>query len=123
MLFDQDGLESFPLAAVRVAQGKAVELPEGDSAYIEFPGGLGTVRKIPFAGVLDGTFPKAAVRDKIVVVGSTATSLQDFHRTATSGDAPMALDMPIKATPSVAAVVHELPVTRPTIPVKSAAAK
>ncbi|MDA0172230.1 adenylate/guanylate cyclase domain-containing protein [Solirubrobacter taibaiensis] len=91
MMFDQDGLESFPLAAVRVAQGgKAVALPDGDSAYIEFPGGLGTVRKIPFSEVYKGTFPKSAVRGKIVVVGSTATSLQDFHRTATSGDSTMA---------------------------------
>ncbi len=91
MMFDQDGLESFPLAAVRVAQGgKAVALPEGDSAHIEFPGGLGTVRKIPFSEVYNGEFPKSAVRGKIVVVGSTATSLQDFHRTATSGDSTMA---------------------------------
>ena len=88
MLFDQDGLESFPLAAVRVAQGgKPVERPEGDSAHIDFPGGLGTVRKIPLQrACYDGTFPKSAVRGKIVVVGSTATSLQDFHRTSTSGD-------------------------------------
>ena len=91
VLFDQDGLESFPLAAVRIAQGgKPVERPEGDSAHIEFPGGLGTVRKIPFSSVYDGSFPKSAVRGKIVVVGSTATSLQDFHRTATSGDSTMA---------------------------------
>jgi adenylate cyclase len=90
MLFDQDGLESFPLAAARIAEGKPIERPGGDAAYIEFPGGLGTVRKIPFSDVIDGTFPKSAVRGKVVVVGSTATSLQDFHRTATSGDAPMA---------------------------------
>ena len=39
MLFDQDGLESFPLAAVaRGPGGKPVELPEGDSARDRVPG-------------------------------------------------------------------------------------
>ncbi len=38
-------------------------------------------------------------------------------------EAPMAADMPTKATPRVAAVVHELPVTMPTRPVSTAAAK
>ena len=40
-----------------------------------------------------------------------------------ASEAPMALAMPTNATPSVAAVVHELPVTMPMIPVSSAAAK
>ena len=92
MLFDQDGLESFPLAAVRMAQGgKPVERPEGDSAHDRVPGrARHACARSRFSSVYDGSFPKSAVRGKIVVVGSTATSLQDFHRTATSGDSTMA---------------------------------
>ena len=48
------------------------------------------MRKIPFSEVYDGRSRSPAVRGKIVVVGSTAPSLQDFHRTATSRDSTMA---------------------------------
>ncbi|MDA0180463.1 adenylate/guanylate cyclase domain-containing protein [Solirubrobacter phytolaccae] len=89
MAYTLDGLETFPLAAVRRATGRAPVLPPGDSAWVNFPGGTDTVRQLSFSDVLAGRFPASAVRGKIVVVGSTATSLQDFHRTATSGDALM----------------------------------
>ena len=42
---------------------------------------------------------------------------------AIASDAPMTRAMPMNATPRVAAVVHELPVTIPISPVNSAAAK
>lgn len=89
MAYALDGLETFPLAAARRATGRDLQLPPGDSAWINFPGGTDTVTKLSFSDVLAGRFPASAVRGKVVVVGSTATSLQDFHRTATSGNALM----------------------------------
>ncbi len=85
--FNQDGLESFPLAAVRVARGRPVDLPEGNErAGSTSQAGPARCRPSRSAPCSNGKLPKDAVRGKIVVVGSTATSLQDLHRTATSGD-------------------------------------
>lgn len=89
MAYELNGLETFPLAAVRRATGREPARPPGDTAWVNFPGGTGTVRQLSFGDVLNGHFSAAAVRGKIVVVGSTAPSLQDLHRTATSGNALM----------------------------------
>jgi adenylate cyclase len=90
MGFEQEGVVAFPLAAAGVAEGQPVTKPAGDSAYIDFAGGTRTVRLVSFSDVLAEKFPADLFRGKVVVVGSTAPSLQDFHRTATSGDANMA---------------------------------
>jgi serine/threonine protein kinase/CHASE2 domain-containing sensor protein len=50
--------------------------------WIDFPGPPGTVRAIPFVRVLHGQFDRAAIRGKVVVVGATASVLQDLHSTA-----------------------------------------
>lgn len=83
--FEIQELESFPLAAARVARGRPVETPDGDSTWIDYAGGAGSVRQLSFGDVLAGDFPEDAVRDKVVVVGATAPSLQDRHLTSTSG--------------------------------------
>jgi response regulator RpfG family c-di-GMP phosphodiesterase len=59
-----------------------------DSAWIDFRGG--PFPKVSFEALLAGRVPRAALRDKIVVIGSTAPSLQDRHPTATSGGDTMA---------------------------------
>ncbi len=50
--------------------------------WIDFPGPPGTVRAISFLQVLRDHFDRAAVRGKVVVVGATASVLQDLHSTA-----------------------------------------
>jgi adenylate cyclase len=84
-----DGLEAFGLVTAEVAQGRAIprsELP-GGRAWIDFRGPAGTFPAYSFSDVLRGTVPPSAFRDKIVVVGASAASLQDLHATSTTGDA------------------------------------
>ncbi|MDO8210913.1 adenylate/guanylate cyclase domain-containing protein [Conexibacter sp. CPCC 206217] len=49
---------------------------------IDFAGPAGTVPEIPFEDVLNDSFDRNEVRDKIVVVGATAENLQDYHAVA-----------------------------------------
>jgi len=84
--YDVDGLESFAVAAVEVASGREVDPAafEGEPAWIDYYGPPETVRSIPFSGVLRGRMPRGFFRDKVVVVGPSAPSLQDIHPTSTS---------------------------------------
>jgi adenylate cyclase len=84
MRFVIDNLEAFPIAAARLALGRAPEPPLGTSAWIDYAGPPGTVKRISFSDVVKGTFPASAVRGKVVVVGATAPTLQDLHATSAS---------------------------------------
>jgi adenylate cyclase len=81
-----DGLETFSVVAVERAQGRQVE---GDAfperAWIDYHGRT-NVRATPFHHVVRGDFRPGTFKDKIVVVGATAPSLQDVHPTSVSGD-------------------------------------
>ena len=90
---DHDGLVSFAVAAVETAtRGRvpASAFPAGGEAWIDFPGGPGTIRTLSFIDVLDGRFDPGDLRGRTVVVGATAPSLQDVKPTSTSGDGLMA---------------------------------
>ncbi len=85
MPFASQGLESFSLASARLARGRAIATPPGDdTAWIDFAGPPPSVERLSFTDVMTGRFPAAAVRGKVAVVGVTAPSLQDLHRTSTS---------------------------------------
>ena len=85
MPFESQGLESFPLASARLARGRAIATPPGDdTAWIDFAGPPPSVERLSFTDVMQGRFPAAAVRGKVVVVGGTAPSLQDLHETSTT---------------------------------------
>jgi CHASE2 domain-containing sensor protein len=62
---------------------------DGDRAWIDFRGGLDAFATVSFADLLAGRVPRDRLRGKIVLVGSTAPTLQDSHATATSGRAEM----------------------------------
>jgi adenylate cyclase len=79
------GLDAFPVAAARAYRDGDLELPRRGDQWIDFPGPRGTITTIPFARVLAGDFDPATVRGKVVVVGATASSLQDLHTTSTTG--------------------------------------
>jgi adenylate cyclase len=85
-----DGLTSFPVAAVEAA-GKPVDRSAagGNYPWIDYRGPPGTIAYRSFSDVLRGRFPPNAFRGKIVVVGATAPSLQDFHQTPMGGDHEM----------------------------------
>ena len=54
-------------------------------AWIDYRGEPGTFPTISFSKIVRGNFDPALVRDKVVVVGATATSLQDVHATPMGG--------------------------------------
>lgn len=64
-----------PQASVLAAGGD----PDAGRHPIDFAGPAGTVRTIPFWRVATGRFRRALVTDRIVVVGTSASSLHDVH--------------------------------------------
>jgi adenylate cyclase len=83
-----EGLESFAVVAAEEFRGRRLPVREGFE-WIDFRGPPGTVDSVPFSRLVEGRVPPAFFRDKIVVIGATAPSLQDVHPTAVGGDAPM----------------------------------
>ncbi len=65
------------------------EFDDDGGAWIDYTGPPGTVEDVPFSRVRNGEFEPGTFTDKIVVVGTTAPSLQDVHPTSTSGDSLM----------------------------------
>lgn len=88
---DVDGLTAFPVAAVEAATGKPVDLGEagGPFPWIDYRGPPKTFANYSFSDVLRGKVPAAAFRGKIVVVGATSPSLQDYHATSTTEEEEM----------------------------------
>jgi CHASE2 domain-containing sensor protein len=85
--YEVSHLKSLAVVAAERASGKSLSPSQfpGGNALIDYRGGAGTFRSVPFWQVLRGGVPASVFRDKIVVVGATAPSLQDFHATPTSG--------------------------------------
>ena len=78
-----DGLVSFPVASAEAAGAPPVDSESAGGRYpwIDYRGPPGTIASYSFSKVLRGEVPKGAFRGKIVVVGASAPSLQDFHAT------------------------------------------
>jgi adenylate cyclase len=86
MQYETDHLKSFAIAAAEVATGRTIPASalHGSTTWIDYPGPPDTVPFISFSHVLRGHFAPSRVRGKVVVVGATASSLQDVHPTSTS---------------------------------------
>jgi len=82
-----DGLTSFAVVTSEVATGEEVD-PEDfdDDTLIDFAGPPGTISTVSYSTVLQGKTDPGFFRDKIVVIGPTAPSIQDVHATSTTGD-------------------------------------
>lgn len=80
-----DGLVSFAVAA---AGRGAAAVPEG-GALIDFHGPPGTVPTYSFRDLVAGRVDPRRLRGKVVVVGSSAPSLQDLHPVPTVQDGLM----------------------------------
>src|SRR4029453_15904397 len=79
-----------------------------DTKLIDFAGPARTIQSIPFSRVYLNSFPRGYFRDKIVVVGASAPSLQDVPPVAFGQD-----EMPgpeIQAN-AIATVLHDLPLS------------
>jgi len=75
------GLESLAFVAARVAGRTPAGGIGPDGLLIDYAGPPKTVRTVSFADVLDGRVPGSAFRGKAIVVGVTAESEGDVHRT------------------------------------------
>jgi adenylate cyclase len=89
MLDAEQGLDAFPIAAAQIKLGHDIDAPPGNSAWIDFAGPPRTIPYLSFVDVERGNFDPAAVKGKVVVVGGTASALQDIRETATTGQQAM----------------------------------
>ncbi len=85
------GLNSVPVATAEVATGRPppVSSFRGGSAWIDFPGPVGTVPSVSFVDLVHGRVPPAELAGKIVVVGATSAALQDIHSTSVTSSTGM----------------------------------
>jgi adenylate cyclase len=84
--YSVDKLKSFSLVTAERATGKTIAPDDfpGSSTWIDYSGPALNIRPFSFSDVYYGRVPKGAFRDKIVVVGPSAVSLQDIHPTSTA---------------------------------------
>ncbi len=80
MPYSVAGLESFANVAADEFRGRSESLKQG-SEYIDYAGRPGTVDTVSFSRLVEGRTPPGTFKDRIVVVGATASSLQDVHAT------------------------------------------
>ncbi len=83
--FSVEGLKGFAIAAAEVARDALITEKDmgADLQWIDYAGAPGTVTSYSYSRVLNGDVPPSVFKDKVVVVGATAPSLQDIHATPT----------------------------------------
>jgi adenylate cyclase len=88
MPYAVEGLESFAIVAAEEFEGRRLPAREGFE-WIDYRGPAGTIESVPFSRLVEGRVPTELLRDRIVVIGATAPSLQDVHPTPMGAGAPM----------------------------------
>ena len=84
--YEVDDLKSFSLVTTERATGKTIsqgDFGPSDSTWIDYAGPAETIRPFSFSDVHFGNVPAGAFKDKIVIVGPSAVTLQDIHPTST----------------------------------------
>ena len=81
MPYEVTGLKSFARVAADEFRGGRPPAAKEGFEYIDYAGRPGTVDTVPFSRLVNGRTPPGTFKDKIVVVGATASSLQDVHAT------------------------------------------
>ena len=107
--YEEGGLPTLGVVAARAA-GRPALRPEdfpADGAWIDFRGPPGTIPTVSFSALLDGRADTSLLRDRVVVVGAAAPTLQDVHATPTSADRLMS--GPEVQANAVWTALHRLP--------------
>jgi adenylate cyclase len=78
------GLDTFAWAAAQQAR-PGLRPPAQQPTWINYAGPPGTIQTVSYSRVYNGLVPASLVRGKVVIIGPTASSLQDVHPTPTSG--------------------------------------
>jgi adenylate cyclase len=100
--YSVDKLKSLAVAAAEVATGRRVDQDDfdarDDTAWIDYAGPPGTINNVSFSRVVRGKTPPGTFKDKLVVVGPSAPSLQDVHPTSTTVDDELMAGAEIQAS-------------------------
>ncbi len=90
MAYSLSNLDTFAVATAEVATRRKVPRSRfnGRSVYIDYAGPAMRFPYISYSTVLDGKAPRNLFRGKIVVIGATASALQDIHATSTDSLMP-----------------------------------
>ncbi len=105
--YSVNGLKTLGVVTVARATGRTVS-PHGfgkGGAWIDFAGPAKTFTTYSYVRVLNDLVPKGTFKDKIVVIGPSAPSLQDIHETPTD---PLMSGAEVQAN-SIATVLRGLP--------------
>ena len=83
--YEVEGLKGFAIVAAEIARGRTITREEmgDDPQWIDYAGRPGTVNSYSYSRVLEGEGAASVFKDKVVVIGATAPSLQDIHATPT----------------------------------------
>jgi adenylate cyclase len=113
MQYSFQGLETFGTAIAARMLGHPVSPSLFGGATttvpIDYAGPPGTVTFIPYWKVYTGDFPASLVRGKTVLIGATATILQDVHQTPTSGSNANLMSGTEIVANEAATVLHGIP--------------
>jgi adenylate cyclase len=84
--YDVQGLKSFAVVAAEIARGRPITRGEmgGSSQWIDYAGQRDTIPSYSYSRVLSGKVLPGVFRNKVVVIGPWAPSLQDIHATPMS---------------------------------------
>jgi adenylate cyclase len=82
-----NGLDTFAWQTAKAAD-PGLRRPPQSPTWIDYAGPPGTIKTVSFSSVYDGRVPASLIRGRIVVIGPTASSLQDVHPTPFSGVMP-----------------------------------
>jgi CHASE2 domain-containing sensor protein len=100
--YEVDGLKTLAVASAEVATGRPVAREDFDArdetAWIDYYGPPGTITSVSFSRVVQGKVPPGTFKDKLVVIGPSAPSLQDVHPTSTTGADELMAGAEIQAT-------------------------
>jgi serine/threonine-protein kinase len=116
--YQVEGLESFAVVGAEMATNRQVEPFDSKTTWIRFAGPPGTLRAYSYSDVLRGRVPAAALRGRVVVVGTSALRLKDASTTSTTRGSLMS--GPEVQANAIATVLAGLPLTSPGAAVDAA---